>query len=244
MEGTMGRRTVLLVAALVVAALGTTMVFLYVNGVNDRALAKQEPVKVLVAKNLIPAGTSAEDASASASFDLKTISRGDLVTGAISSPQPLAGKVTNSTIYPGEQILPQKFGDPGAASNLSIPKGKMTVSVQLNDPAQVAGFVRAGNDVALFVDSATKSGLPSSRLLLPKIHVLAIGNTTTVPQGDAASSSGAKVSTTILTFAVSQEDYQKVQYASGHGRLSIALLGDSVAPSLTVPPTTSENLFN
>ena len=37
----MGRRTLLLVAAFVVAALGTTLVFLYVHGANDRALADQ-----------------------------------------------------------------------------------------------------------------------------------------------------------------------------------------------------------
>jgi pilus assembly protein CpaB len=45
----MGRRTMLLVAAFVVAALGTTLVFLYVNGVNDRAVADQKQVRVLVA---------------------------------------------------------------------------------------------------------------------------------------------------------------------------------------------------
>ena len=59
----MGRRTVLLVVALVVAALGTTMLFLYVNGLNDKAIAKQGSVSVLVAKKLINPGTSYQDAS-------------------------------------------------------------------------------------------------------------------------------------------------------------------------------------
>ena len=59
----MGRRTLLLIAALVVAALGTTGIFLYVNGVDERAEAGYDLVEVLVATTPIAAGTSAQDAA-------------------------------------------------------------------------------------------------------------------------------------------------------------------------------------
>ena len=59
----MGRRTILLIAAVVVAAVGTGLIFAYVNGVNDRALADQSPQQVLVAKVTIPSGTTAADAA-------------------------------------------------------------------------------------------------------------------------------------------------------------------------------------
>ena len=39
----MGRRTLLMIAAIVIAALGAGMIFLYVQGINDRAQADQEP---------------------------------------------------------------------------------------------------------------------------------------------------------------------------------------------------------
>jgi pilus assembly protein CpaB len=241
MEGTMGRRTVLLVAALVIAALGTTMVFLYVQGVNNQATHEQDPVSVLVAKKTIEPGTSYKDASDHASFEKKTISRDALVAGALGSTAPLVGKVTTTTIYPGQQIIPQMFGASGQVSTLNVPNDKLAISVQLDDPAQVAGFVDAGTSVAIFLTSAAKGG--ATRLLLPKVLVLAIGNKTATPQDTTTNGTEAAVPTTILTIAVDQQDYQRVLFGSTHGRLNLGLLGKDFTPSLAVPPTSEANLF-
>ena len=46
----MGRRLALLIAAVLAAALGTSLVYAYVNKADDRAIAGQRPVNVLVAK--------------------------------------------------------------------------------------------------------------------------------------------------------------------------------------------------
>lgn len=244
----MGRRTVLLVAALVVAALGTTMVFLYAHGVNDRAIAKQEPVRVLVAKKPIEPGTSVQTADAAASFERKNISSDDVLTGALSDLAPIKGMAATTMIYPGEQIIREKFGDPGATSTLVVPAGKLAISVQLDDPAQVAGFVDAGTSVAIFLTSpvAKGGGQEQTRLLLSRVLVLAIGNKTSVPQ-DTTTTNGteeASVPKTILTIAVDQKDYQHVLFGSTHGRLNLGLLGKDFTPSVTVPPTTESNLFN
>jgi pilus assembly protein CpaB len=243
MEGTMGRRTVLLVAALVIAALGTTMVFLYVHGLNDQAVHKQDPVSVLVAKKTIDPGTTYKDASDQASFEKKTVSRDALVAGALGSTAALAGKVTTTTIYPGQQIIPQMFGNSGEVSTLRVPADKLAISVQLDDPAQVAGFVEAGTNVAIFLTSVTKGG--KTQLLLPKVLVLAIGNKTAIPQDSTTTGTeAASVPTTILTIAVDQGDYQRVLFGSTHGRLNLGLLGKDFTPSLTFPPTTESNLFD
>jgi pilus assembly protein CpaB len=243
MEGTMGRRTVLLVAALVIAALGTTMVFLYVHGVNNEAIHKQDPVSVLVAKKAIEPGTSYKEASDQASFEKVTVSRDALVEGALGATTPLVGKVTTTTIYPGQQIIPQMFGNSGEISTLSVPADRLAISVSLDDPAQVAGFVDAGTNVAIFVTSVAKGG--STQLLLPKALVLAIGNKTATPQDTTTTGTEeASVPKTILTIAVTQKDYQKVLFASTHGQLNLGLLGKNFTPDATVPPTTASNLFN
>jgi pilus assembly protein CpaB len=246
MEGTMGRRTVLLVAALVVAALGTTMVFLYVNGVNDRAIAKQSPVRVLVAKKLIEPGTSIEDANDAAAFERKTISSDALVNGAVSATAPLAGKVALTTIYPGEQIIAQKFGDPGDTSTLSIPAGKLAISVKVDDPAQTAGFVDAGTSVAIFWTGtvAKAGGEEQTQLLLPKAQVLAIGSKTAAPSDSTTTTGTADtVPITTLTIAVDQKDLQRVLWANLHGKLALGLLGKGTAPT-QLPPTNQSNLFS
>jgi pilus assembly protein CpaB len=243
----MGRRSVLLVAALVAASLGTTMVFLYVNGVNDRAIAKQNPVSVLIAKKLIEPGTSVQDANDAAAFERKTISSDALVDGAVSATAGLAGKVALTTIYPGEQIIAQKFGNPGDTSTLSVPAGKLAISLVMNDPAQAAGFVTAGNFVAIFwTGSVAKGGgQDQTQLLLPRVQVLAIGSKTTAPSDTTTTTGTADtVPKTTLTIAVDQKDYQRVLFATTNGRLALGLLGKGFTPDLNVPATTQSNLFN
>ena len=87
----MARRTLLLVAAVVVAAVGTALIFLYVNGVNDRAVADQSPQQVLVAKTQIAAGTTASDAAKAGAFELKTVAKNSVAPGALSDITPISG---------------------------------------------------------------------------------------------------------------------------------------------------------
>jgi pilus assembly protein CpaB len=246
MEGTMGRRTVLLIAALVVAALGTTMVFLYVNGVNDRALAKQNPYKVLVAKKAIQPGTTLKQADDAASFDTKVISKDALVPGAVRAVTGLNGSVATSWIYPGAQIIQPMFGDSVTSTVLAVPPDKISMSLSLSDPAQVAGFVTPGASVAIFLTTTTaKNGLPQTRLLLPKVQVLAVGSQTGVPQ-DSNTTSGTddSVSKSILTIAVDQKDYQKVLFATNYGKLNLGIPGKDFDATTSVPATDPSNLFN
>jgi pilus assembly protein CpaB len=60
----MPRRAILLIVAVVIAALGATLVFLYVRGVEAKADEEREVVQVLGATETISAGESAVDAIA------------------------------------------------------------------------------------------------------------------------------------------------------------------------------------
>ena len=53
LPATMGRRTIVLVSALLIAALGTLLVFLYVRGADNRADAGRKTQTVLVATQTI-----------------------------------------------------------------------------------------------------------------------------------------------------------------------------------------------
>ena len=231
----MGRRTVLIIAAFVVAALGTTLVFLYVNKLDDKAIAKQNPVEVLVAKVDIPAGTSTADVSRKGMLELKKITKDSAAPTALSTLDTLAGKVALSTIYAGEQILPAKFGNTAEISALTIPDNDIAVSVQLADPARVAGFVEPGSHVAVFV-TLQQSGSGVIRLLLPNALVLAVGPTTIAPSG-ATSSTGAvnteALPRAIMTLGLSQREAEKLVLASQTGTVYFGLRSDKskVAPS-------------
>ncbi len=97
----MGRRTILLITALVVAALGTVLVFLYVQSADDRAAEGQAQVEVLFATQEIPVGQTSESASANGAFELRTVAQNSVADGAISSIDPIAGQVALVDGLPG-----------------------------------------------------------------------------------------------------------------------------------------------
>ena len=251
----MGRRVLLLIVAIVIAAFGTTLVFVYVNGVNDRAIADQDPVTILVAKKTIAVGTKASDAQAQGAFEQKAVPRSAVTDGALSDITPIRDQLALTAIYPGQQVLSQLFGARNVAGDeLSIPKGLLAMSVQLTDPGRVAGFVRPGAHVAIFVDVSpedvlTGKKLPDfSRLLLPNVQVLAAGPTTTTTatttDKETGDTTNEQISKAILTLAVSEDQAQKLVLATGHSNaLYFALRNDDsrVEPS---GPTTLSNLFS
>ena len=55
----MGRRTLLLIVALVIAAVGTVLIFSFVKNAENEALEGQEPVEVLVATQQVASSTTA-----------------------------------------------------------------------------------------------------------------------------------------------------------------------------------------
>ncbi|MDQ1484577.1 MAG: pilus assembly protein CpaB [Actinomycetota bacterium] len=231
----MGRRTVLLVAAILVAAVGTVLVSLYVQGVNTRARAREAPQRVLIAKRIIPAGTSGATAVQDGSLEKTTVPKSALAPGALSDITPVADQVALAPIYPGEQILAEKFGKQGDSSALMIPTaGTMAVSVSLSGPSRVNGFIVPGSDVTVFLTTAG-----TTRVLLPHAQVIALGTRTLVPSSGQTTT---QTQSDVVTFGVTAADAQKLIYAQTAGTLYLTLLTkDSKTP--TLPGTSGANVF-
>jgi pilus assembly protein CpaB len=241
----MDRRRILVVTAAVVAALGVVLVLLYVRGADNRAQDRFDTVKVLTATGQIEPGESVDQASASGKLALRPVTRNELLDGYQTGTAALAGQVALTTIYPGEQVIASKFGTSAApTSTLTIPEGMLAISVNLTDPARVAGFVSPGSDVAVFVNGS-EGGQPYTRLLLPQVKVLGVGSTTpvstTAPDGSQQQPTD-QLPSTLLTLAVDQAQAQKVLFAQTNSALSLGLLNDSssVTPG---PATTLGNLY-
>jgi pilus assembly protein CpaB len=238
----MGRRTILLIAALVVAALGAVLVFLYVNNARSTVLEGQERVTVLVAAAQIEAGTLGSTAAGAGSFTQKDIPKEDLVAGALNSADPIADLVALGTIFPGQQIILPQWGTSTALPAVPVPEGQLALSVSLGDPERVAGFVTPGSQVAIFA-----TGGPAVRLLLADVTVIGVGATTTAQgQGDQE---GEQISTAILTLALTQEQAEKVIAAQGktsdaeYTGLYFALQGEAAELEVAAPGADNGNLF-
>ncbi len=87
-------------AAALAAILLIAYLVQYRSSVNDSTA----PSPVLVAKNLIPKGTSGTVIAEKQLFQAATLPKNDLKVGAISDPAYLNGRVAVSDIFPGQQI--------------------------------------------------------------------------------------------------------------------------------------------
>lgn len=234
-------------AAVLVALLGTALVFVYVRGADSRAQERYETVEVLKAAAPIAAGESIDQAAAAGKLALLPVAQGDVLPNAQTAIDSLTGLVATVPIYPGEQIITDKFGSEAeTTSPLQIPKGMLAVSINLTDPARVAGFVNPGSEVTVFLTGTQEgTGLAFTRILLPRVTVLGVGSTTptttTTTTAEGAQTT-EQLPRTLMTLAVDQKDAQKVLFASSNGELAFGLLTgqSSVRPDAGV---TAGDLF-
>lgn len=221
----MGRRTFLLIAALVVAALGTVLIFLYVNNLEEDAIEGAAPVEVLVATQQVAAGTNAADASNDGAFEIQTVPSSAAAPGSLTDITLISDQVALAPIFPGQQILAQMFGAPGSTSaGLSVPKDKLAMSIQLGDPERVAGFVAPGSNVTIF----WTNGEGETMVIIPEVNVLATGATTLATQvttDETGESTTSEIPQAILTLETDQKQAQRIINAQANGALYFGLLG-------------------
>jgi len=226
----MGRRKILLVVAVVVAAMGAALVFVYARGAENRAAEKFETVDVLVVKTAIERGESANSAYETGKIDIQQVPRAQVLTGATADGTAFTDQYALTTMYPGEQLIPEKFGgadEVEAETTLPIPEGMVAISVSLSDTARVGSFIRPGARVGVFLTGTLPpQNVPTTKLLMRDLLVLATGSTTTVAppaaEGEAATAT-EQLPNTLFTLAVTQKEAEKILFAQGLGELAFAL---------------------
>lgn len=149
----MDRRKILLVIAVVVAALGAGLVFVYAQGAEDRAADKQDARSVLVATQDILPGESAADAANAGKLLSQRVPSDQVLTGSTNDGADFTDSIALTTIYAGEQLLTQKFGtidEIEGKPTLPIPQGKTAITLKLTDTGRVSSFTQPGSHVAVY----------------------------------------------------------------------------------------------
>jgi pilus assembly protein CpaB len=247
----MGRRTILIVSAVLVAAFGTLLVFLYVRGADNRADAGRVTQDVLVATTTIPAGTTGSQAQEAGSYMTKAIAADSVADGALTSIDPVKDEVALSTVYPGQQLVRAGFGQLQGTTAIPLPSGSMALSLQLGDPQRVAGFLGTGSEVAIFATIPTPAGTPGATggggtettLLIKKVPVITVGNVHPVPESSSSTSTDETIPRAIVTLGVTQAQAQKLIYAQSRGQLYLTLVNSSTTLQ-NLPPTNLTNLLD
>ena len=207
-----GRRTLLVVAALLLAAIGTSLVWLYVQGAETRA---REEVQSSVELRPVYVTTAAADAG--------TLGANVPTTKGQVSVALAADAVTPSEVAQLRLAIPVRAGTvlrstmftSGAVSGVA--NGKQAVSITIGDPQRVPALLQKGDDVAIYAYSPRET----PELILSHVLVQTVG------PGPA----NAGVPPTIVGFEASPEDVRKIVDLAASGRTpQLVINGSGVLP--------------
>src|SRR5438309_6456571 len=98
-----------IVVGVAAAVLAAILLLVYLSHYRNSVKGSTEPLTVLVAKRLIPKGTSGATLATKNLFVVTTIPKSQLKLGAVSDPAVLRGTVAAADIYPRQQLTSADF---------------------------------------------------------------------------------------------------------------------------------------
>lgn len=240
------RRIIVALVALLIAAVGGVLTFLYASSADARAMANMSPAQVLIVAEPIAAGTAAE--SLSRSLTVAEVPSSAVVPGGVTDLAEVAGLLTTTDLQPGEQLLASRFEAPEAlAAAIEVPTDMHELSLQLETRRVIGGELRPGDTVGIFVSARLTSGeggegeAAVTKLILNKVLVTAVaGGAAVVTDENGEEVEQGPEETVMVTFALSAADAEQVVWGAEFGTVWLSLEGAEVAVDGTRVVTAEE----
>jgi pilus assembly protein CpaB len=260
----MPRRMLLIGLTLLMAVVGTAGLLFYVRQADARAVAGKQTVSVLIAAKKVPAGTTVVDARRSGLLHSETMPKATVPDDTLLDVEvdltTLADQVAAGDIAEGQLIRRPMFVAKAArVSGLVVPDGKLVMTIAVGAAEQVAGYLRAGSMVTVFSTFTVQEGQGltpagdnldrrheydhATRVLLPKVQVLAIGPAQAEEKKSSATPSTDPNAAVLVTVAVTQAEAEKLVHGAQLGHLYLALVPDGVTPTASAG-VDSRTVFN
>jgi pilus assembly protein CpaB len=228
----LARRLLAAFAALLLLVVGTVVLVAYVRGADARALAGVRTVDVLVADELIPEGTSADELAGMVRTE--AVPAKSAVDGRVEDLKALTGRVATVDLLPGEQLLAGRFARPEdvhAPGTVEPPEGKQEISVLLEPQRAVGGRLTAGDTVGVVVSLTFADGTAATHAVLHDVLVTQVQGAPapvdpTGEQETASSGTPAPSASLMITLAVSAAQAEAVVFGIEHGTLWLSLEPD------------------
>ncbi len=154
------------------ALLAAILLLVYLNRYRSSVDAENAATPVLVAKNLIPQGTSGTIIAKQELFQVASLPKDDLKVGAIADPAYLNGRVAASDIFPGQQIT---TADLSTTTTEAVPTNltgvERAVAVPVDGSRGLVGYTAEGDHVDIYVALTGGSGNLLT-LLAPDVEIL------------------------------------------------------------------------
>ncbi|MCZ7525583.1 MAG: RcpC/CpaB family pilus assembly protein [Acidimicrobiia bacterium] len=246
----MRRRVWGVIGAVLLAVVGTIVLVAYVNGAEDRALAGEAVVDVLVVKEPVPAGTPASELGDR--VGIEEVAAKVEAEGAVIDTAELGDRVASTDLVPGEQVVDARFVEPNSYRSraaVTVPEGLLEVTVGLEAERAVGGVLAPGATVAVVAsfdpfdvsstDPVEVDGVVvppsgktpnSTHIVLHKVLVTNVqldGRVGSSDDGDDETAAGepgeAPAGRLLVTLALNAPSVERVVFAAEHGFLWLAL---------------------
>jgi pilus assembly protein CpaB len=141
------RRVVGILAAMILATIGTVALVGYVQSAKDKAVAEERMVDVYVVDELVPKGAAAETIKASVSIE--QIPARLAQPGAIADLEEVGANVAAADLQPGDQLLAARLV-PQDEVAVEV-TDKVQVSAMLSPERAVGGSLKKGDLVGVYL---------------------------------------------------------------------------------------------
>lgn len=243
------------IAAVLLAALGATGLVAFVKGAEQRALAGERLVDVLVVKSQIDAGTPTEEMQGSIRKErVPAKTRADR---AIDDLGDVQGHVAGIELVPGEQITTHRlvaaheYGR--IRGQVAPPDDLLEVTISLEPQRAVGGVVKPGSTVAVLAsfepfDSVPQGGgdgiVPeggktpdSTHMILHKVLITNVQTARSFSPGvggggeddEESATAQAPTENLLVTLALDAASVEEVVFAAEHGTIWLAFEPDGAS---------------
>ncbi|MDO9377764.1 MAG: RcpC/CpaB family pilus assembly protein [Nocardioidaceae bacterium] len=221
----MTRRQIVAAALAVVLAVGGIVSLIgYTRGAEARAFEGTEMTPVLRVVSGVPSGTAA--AKIGTRVERVEMPATAVVEGAIDDLAAVAGRVTTTTLEPGEQVLASRFAAPETqkkADPTDVPVGFQEITVDLSLQRSVAKALDPGDVVGVIAGyGQQKAAASQSGFALQMVLVTAVRT----PAALAAAEEPV-----LVTLAVKGNDAVKVAHAEEFGWIILTKQNDETDTS-------------
>ena len=234
-----------IVVAAAAALLAGILILIYLSSYRSSVKAEGAPVRVLIAQQNIPKGTSGTVIASNGLFKTTTMRESQLLEGAFSDPTNLNGKVATQEIYKGAQLTAGAFSAGGKTLAAGLTGRERLLSVPLDAAHGLIGEIESGNHVDVYAgfnvvplnaDGTPVAGgqsRPVLRRIMTDIPVVEMG----------AKNGGLGSSTTKVVLRVNDVEAAKLAFASDNGKVWLSLRPGAAADSSQLGIVSLETLL-
>ncbi len=156
----------------VVAVIAAILLIVYLTRYKSSVDSTAAAVPVLVAKNLIPKGTSGTTVATKGLYQSTSVPTDSVQPGAISDPAALTGRLAIANIYPGGQLTLNNFtAEASTALNAQLGGKERGVTLAIDPVRGSLANVASGDHVDVYIQ-VTLAGRLVIKLFRPNMLVL------------------------------------------------------------------------